>query len=152
MDDDVLNGSWSKQLTLFNQGTESTLNSELVNVITTYYKNGSTISGTGYDGRDPGDINPSINEKDEVTEAVMGLSTIVTVKSDKKSSIQPEQYHRDVVAIAPCTGTSYGYSTQKNPEVFHLFVAQATWSVNNKLYTKRKAFKIAAVTTKKRDS
>lgn len=141
---------WSRLITIFDQGVESTLNVDNFNIVTSYERNQASCTGTGYEGQDPA---PLVALDDPgMTASVLppALSLHTSVTRLNANYIWPENYHRNVVAIAPCSGTLLEYGVQRPPaSVFHLFVAEATWSVGGVTFTKRKSFKLAAVTNGK---
>lgn len=128
----------SKLLTIYNQGTDSSLDTKIANIATTYYRNELEVSGSGYEGRDPAAMESA------------GLHTEITTEPQQEGltshAMLAEQYHRNLVAIAPCIGIDKEYMVQPGTSTkFRKLKITGTWIVGGKQYSKVLNSRIAAV-------
>jgi hypothetical protein len=86
-------------LTIFDQGVDSTIDPRIP-VTTTFQRNGELISGTGYEGKRPAVLTTAV------------VHTLIKLDSDKPP-IRAEQYYRNIIAIAPCSGVDTAYDVQQ---------------------------------------
>lgn len=122
------------ELTIYNQGVDSTILPANSKITTEFERNGEVVSGSGYEGNDPKGLTSA------------GLTTIIEPTSDKVPSFLAEQYHRNIVAIAPCIGIDKEYQIQDgSPKAFHTVKVVGTWVVHGEHYSKELTAKIAVV-------
>ena len=122
-------------LTLFDQGTDSTIASGTP-VKTVFLRNGKRVSGTGYEGKNPDlmvslEVNTVINPED----------------ADNKISMKAEQYHRNIISIAPCSGVDKEYDVQSRDDELAKMPLTLTceWTINGITTTKTATCNIVTV-------
>lgn len=97
--DDTDGTTMDTALTIFDQGVDSTIDPSIP-VTTTFQRNGELISGTGYEGRRPKVLDTAV------------VHTSIKLDSDTPP-IRAEQYYRNIIAIAPCSGVDTAYDVQQ---------------------------------------
>lgn len=97
-------------LTIFDQGVDSTIDPDIP-VTTTFHRNGKLISGTGYEGR-----NPDVLTVAAVHTVINSPSKDIISTSKPVMPIRAEQYYRNIIAIAPCSGVDTAYDVQPRKE------------------------------------
>lgn len=128
----------SDLLTIYNQGSDSTLDKNKVIATTTYYRNGSEVSGTGYEGKSP--------SRFVSAEVVVGLKSTAEKDTALSAVFQSEQYHRTLLALAPCIGIDKEYliPDPKNVVTKKLLIT-ATWVIDGEKFIKTASANIDAV-------